>query len=67
MLRDRNTPPVYKLAEYLIQNSMLDVYLLICSMFKKRFTLPHDLLAALSGGTLFETIHVPAARPQFVL
>ena len=30
MLRDRSASPVYKLAEYLIQNSMLDVR---CSMF----------------------------------
>ncbi len=29
MLRDRSAPPVYKLSEFLIQNSMLDVHSLL--------------------------------------
>ena len=42
MLRDRSAPPAYRLAEYLIQHSMLDVHLLICSSFK---TTPYGINA----------------------
>ena len=53
MLRYRSAPPVYKLAEYLIRRSMLDVHLLICLFNHPDRTVPR-IVNDLAGDTAKE-------------